>query len=171
MRVAGESEGKRIRNVAVLMQGGEVVQVQQKTLLPFYDVFDEQRYFEAATSQRLACVTTAAGEVPVAITVCEDAWNDKGFWPRRMYEVDPVERLMEQWEGAGARVILNISASPFWQGKRALRAEMLGALARRHGAYVAMVNQVGGNDSLLFDGSSVVVGPGRGGGGAGGFVC
>ncbi len=157
--------GKRIQNVAVLMQRGEQTAVQGKTLLPFYDVFDEQRYFEPATEQHLALVWTAGGQVPIAITVCEDAWNDKGFWPRRMYAVDPIERLMEQWDAQPAhlraqpRVIVNLSASPFWQGKRAVRREMLGALAQRHGALVAMANQVGGNDSLIFDGSSVAVGP------------
>ncbi len=157
--------GKRIQNVAVLMQRGEQTAVQGKTLLPFYDVFDEQRYFEPATEQHLVLVWTAGGQVPIAITVCEDAWNDKGFWPRRMYAVDPIERLMEQWDAQPAylraqpRVIVNLSASPFWQGKRAVRREMLGALAQRHGALVAMANQVGGNDSLIFDGSSVAVGP------------
>jgi NAD+ synthase (glutamine-hydrolysing) len=152
--------GKHVRNVAALLSGGRVSFVQQKMLLPFYDVFDEQRYFEPASQQSL---THLDGET-LAITICEDAWNDKGFWPRRLYPTDPVEELMRQWDGAGAgarqpRVILNISASPFWQGKRKVRQEMLAALATRHNAVVAMVNQVGGNDSLIFDGSSIVVGP------------
>jgi len=153
--------GKQVRNVAVLLAGGKVSFVQQKMLLPFYDVFDEQRYFEAATEQSLTCV----GGQPLAITICEDAWNDKGFWPRQMYPVDPVEGLMTQWESkkneldGRRRVILNISASPYWQGKPRVREKMLAAIASRHGAVVAMVNQVGGNDSLLFDGSSVVIGP------------
>ena len=153
--------GKQVRNVAVLLAGGKVSFVQQKMLLPFYDVFDEQRYFEAATEQSLTCV----GGQPLAITICEDAWNDKGFWPRQMYPVDPVEGLMTQWESkkneldGRRRIILNISASPYWQGKPRVREEMLAAIASRHGAVVAMVNQVGGNDSLLFDGSSVVIGP------------
>ena len=157
--------GKRVRNVAVLMQGGERTAMQGKTLLPFYDVFDEQRYFEPATEQHLAVVSTARGEVPIAISVCEDAWNDKGFWPRRMYAIDPIERLMERWNAqpeklrSQPRLIVNISASPYWQGKRAVRREMLGALAKRHRAVVAMANQVGGNDSLIFDGSSLAVGP------------
>jgi NAD+ synthase (glutamine-hydrolysing) len=158
----GSTTGKHVRNVAALLVRGETRFVQQKMLLPFYDVFDEQRYFEPAAQQ---CMTTLHGQ-PLAITICEDAWNDKGFWPRRLYPTDPVEELMRQWPkpAAGAlpehpRVILNISASPFWQNKRPLRREMLAALARRHGAYVAMVNQVGGNDSLIFDGSSLVIGP------------
>jgi NAD+ synthase (glutamine-hydrolysing) len=153
--------GKQVRNVAVLLAGGKVSFVQQKMLLPFYDVFDEQRYFEAGTEQALTCV----GGQPLAITICEDAWNDKGFWPRQMYPVDPVEGLMAQWEarqkelGGRQRIILNISASPYWQGKPQVRQSMLAAIAERHGAYVVMVNQVGGNDSLVFDGSSVVIGP------------
>jgi NAD+ synthase (glutamine-hydrolysing) len=153
--------GKQVRNVAALLTGGKVSFVQQKMLLPFYDVFDEQRYFEAGTEQTLTCVE---GQ-PLAITICEDAWNDKGFWPRQMYQVDPVEGLMTQWEarqkelGGRQRIILNISASPYWQGKPRVRQSMLAAIAERHGAYVAMVNQVGGNDSLVFDGSSVVIRP------------
>jgi NAD+ synthase (glutamine-hydrolysing) len=150
--------GKHVRNVAALAVGGRVTFTQQKMLLPFYDVFDEQRYFEPAGHQAL---TSVAGET-VAITICEDAWNDKGFWPRRLYPTDPVEELMRQWDDAPPgvpRVILNISASPFWRGKRQVRREMLAALAKRHNAFVAMVNQVGGNDSLIFDGSSIVIGP------------
>ena len=153
--------GKQVRNVAALLDGGRVSFVQQKMLLPFYDVFDEQRYFEAATEQALTCV----GGQPLAITICEDAWNDKGFWPRQMYPVDPVEGLMSKWEaqqkesGKRQRIVLNISASPYWQGKPRVRQSMLAAIAERHGAFVAMVNQVGGNDSLVFDGSSVVIGP------------
>ncbi len=157
-------EGKHIRNVAVLMQGGAVRATQAKTLLPFYDVFDEQRYFEPASTQTLMSVEVAGQDVPLAVTICEDAWNDKAFWPRRLYQVDPVEQLMTAWNGLPrsasqhARVIVNLSASPYWQGKRSVRRQMLGALAKRHQAVVAMCNQVGGNDSLIFDGSSVAVG-------------
>jgi NAD+ synthase (glutamine-hydrolysing) len=158
---AASPVGKQVRNVAVLLSGGERRFVQQKMLLPFYDVFDEQRYFEPALEQELTCVD----DQPVAITICEDAWNDKGFWPRPMYQVDPVDELMREWkqqpiEVTGKqRIILNISASPFWRGKRLVRRKMLAALARRHGAFVVMVNQVGGNDSLVFDGSSLVLAP------------
>jgi NAD+ synthase (glutamine-hydrolysing) len=158
----GAYEGKRVRNVAVLMQHGQIKAIQQKMLLPFYDVFDEQRYFEPAAAQNLTTIHTGSIESPVAVTICEDAWNDKDFWPRRWYRVDPIERLMDDWgttQHGQPRVILNISASPYWQGKREVRQQMLGALARRHGAYVAMTNQVGGNDSLIFDGSSLAVAP------------
>jgi NAD+ synthase (glutamine-hydrolysing) len=160
---ADAPDGKHVRNVAALLSNGRVTFLQQKMLLPFYDVFDEQRYFEPAISQSLIELN---GQ-PLAITICEDAWNDKGFWPRRLYSVDPVDQLMRQWDEAitqtdidpPARIILNISASPYWRGKRALRRNMLAAIAREHNAYVAMVNQVGGNDSLIFDGSSLVLAP------------
>ncbi len=144
--------GKHARNVAVLCDGGKVLQVQQKMLLPFYDVFDEQRYFEPAAAQSLVELD---GEV-LAVTICEDAWNDKEFWRDRFYPDDPMEQLMAQRTESGARasVILNLSASPYWEGKQAVRRDMLAALARRHRVPVAMANQVGGNDSLLFDGAS-----------------
>jgi NAD+ synthase (glutamine-hydrolysing) len=154
-------EGKHARNVAALLSGGRVSFVQQKMLLPFYDIFDEQRYFEPATEQTL----TILNGQPLAITICEDAWNDKGFWGRRLYPVDPIDELMRQWRAlpdplvVHPRVILNISASPFWCGKPLLRRKMLSVLARRHNAIVAMANQVGGNDSLVFDGSSIVIAP------------
>jgi NAD+ synthase (glutamine-hydrolysing) len=154
-------EGKHARNVAALLSGGRVSFLQQKMLLPFYDVFDEQRYFEPAAEQTL----TLLNGQPLAITICEDAWNDKGFWGRRLYPVDPVDELMRQWRAlpdplaVHPRLVLNISASPFWCGKPLLRRKMLSVLARRHNAIVAMVNQVGGNDSLVFDGSSIVLAP------------
>src|SRR5580698_8401135 len=152
------SAGKRVRNVAALLEGGEIKFLQQKMLLPCYDVFDEQRYFEPAHSQELVLVKGR----PVAITVCEDAWNDKLFWPRRLYPVDPIEELMKQWEvlppHLGAeRIILNISASPYCHGKLEVRRNMLAALAKRHRAVVVLCNQVGANDSLIFDGSSFAV--------------
>jgi len=152
--------GKRVRNVAVLLSGGKIAFVQQKMLLPFYDVFDEQRYFEPAVSQSLTMVD---GQ-PLAVTVCEDAWNDKGFWPRQLYSVDPVDSLMRQWSKSSEfdshpRLILNISASPFNQGKPQVRQRMLAAIAERHNAFVLMVNQVGGNDGLVFDGSSIMLSP------------
>lgn len=152
------SGGKSLRNVAAVLQNGKLHFTQGKMLLPFYDVFDEQRYFEPAERQTL----TAIRGRPVAITVCEDAWNDKMFWPRQNYSVDPVEELMRQWGTlpqtmSGDRLILNISASPFWHGKPETRRRMMGALARRHRATVVMVNQTGGNDSLIFDGDSFAI--------------
>jgi NAD+ synthase (glutamine-hydrolysing) len=95
------------------------------------------------------------GRECIALTICEDAWNDKLFWPSRLYEADPIEDLMR----AGGSLILNISASPYWRGKRELRHRMLAAIARRHKTPVVMVNQVGGNDSLVFDGASFALDP------------
>jgi NAD+ synthetase len=141
--------GKSAVNAAVLLDGGRLLLEQHKRLLPFYDVFDEQRYFAPARSQQVV----ELDGVRLAITICEDAWNDKNFWPRRLYTVDPIEELMRQKPD----VHLNLSSSPFWHGKRAIRREMLAAIARRDGVPVLMSNQVGGNDSLIFDGSSLAL--------------
>jgi NAD+ synthase (glutamine-hydrolysing) len=146
---APPESGKHVYNSAALLDQGKVAFVQSKRLLPFYDVFDEQRYFASAPSQ---AIFTLHGE-RLAITICEDAWNDKSFWETRRYQVDPIEELMQQ----GASVILNISASPFWRNKRGTREAMLSAIARRYACPVVMVNQVGGNDSLLFDGTSLAI--------------
>jgi NAD+ synthase/NAD+ synthase (glutamine-hydrolysing) len=148
---AEHGAGKHVMNSAALVRHGHVEFVQSKMLLPYYDVFDEQRYFAPASRQRICHLDGQA----VALTICEDAWNDKSFWENRLYSVDPVEELMKQ----GASMVLNISASPWWRNKRALRREMLSAVAKRNRVPVAMVNQVGGNDSLVFDGSSLVIGP------------
>jgi NAD+ synthase (glutamine-hydrolysing) len=148
---APEGAGKHVINSAALLRNGVVDFVQSKRLLPFYDVFDEQRYFEPAESQSLYPL---AGE-RLALTICEDAWNDKLFWPRQLYPIDPIDELMK----AGGTFILNISASPYYRGKRELRHRMLAAIAQRHQVPVVMVNQVGGNDSLVFDGASFALGP------------
>jgi NAD+ synthetase len=148
----GES-GKPAVNAAVLLDGGQLVLQQHKRLLPFYDVFDEQRYFAPSRGQRVV----ELDGVRLAITICEDAWNDKNFWPRRLYTIDPMEELMRQQPA----VHINLSSSPFWHGKRAIRREMLAAIARRDSVPVLMCNQVGGNDSLIFDGSSLAL-DGRG---------
>ena len=143
--------GKSVMNSAALLRDGAVEFVQSKMLLPTYDVFDEMRNFAPAKSQQLF---DFCGK-KMALTICEDAWNDKHFWNRRLYGVDPVEELIK----AGGNVVLNISASPFWLGKRELRRDMLATIAKNDNVPVAMVNQVGGNDSLVFDGSSLVIAP------------
>jgi NAD+ synthase/NAD+ synthase (glutamine-hydrolysing) len=112
-------------------------------------VFDESRNFAPAGEQHLLQFCGRQ----VALTICEDAWNDKGFWNRRLYTIDPVEELMK----AGGNFVINISASPFYIGKRELRRRMLEAIARKYNAPVVMVNQIGGNDQLVFDGSSLVL--------------
>jgi NAD+ synthase (glutamine-hydrolysing) len=139
--------GKSVMNSAALLMDGAIKFVQSKMLLPTYDVFDELRNFAPARSQVLF---PFCGK-QVALTICEDAWNDKHFWPRRLYNVDPVESLVK----AGGNFVLNISASPFWARKRDLRREMLATIARTDRVPVAFVNQVGGNDSLVFDGASM----------------
>jgi NAD+ synthase (glutamine-hydrolysing) len=143
--------GKKAMNSAALLRDGRIDLIQSKMLLPTYDVFDEMRNFAPAKSQQLF---SFCGK-QMALTICEDAWNDKRFWNRRLYGVDPVEELVR----AGGNFVLNISASPFWLGKRELRRDMLASIARNQKVPVAMVNQVGGNDSLVFDGSSLVIAP------------
>ena len=140
--------GKSVMNSAALLMDGGMKFVQSKMLLPTYDVFDELRNF--APTRRQALFSFCGKQM--ALTICEDAWNDKHFWPRQLYSVDPVEALVH----AGGNFVLNISASPFWGGKRELRQEMLATIARTDRVPVAFVNQVGGNDSLVFDGSSLV---------------
>ena len=143
--------GKLVMNSAALLQDGRVAFLQSKMLLPTYDVFDEMRNFAPAKSQMLF---PFCGK-QMALTICEDAWNDKHFWNNRLYTFDPVEALVR----AGGNFVLNISASPFWLGKRELRRDMLATIARNYKVPVVMVNQVGGNDSLVFDGSSLVLNP------------
>jgi NAD+ synthase/NAD+ synthase (glutamine-hydrolysing) len=143
--------GKSVMNSAAVLREGSVQFVQSKMLLPTYDVFDESRYFDAAESQKLFPFCGKR----FALTICEDAWNDKHFWHRRLYRVDPVDELLR----AGGNMVLNISASPFHLGKRELRRQMLETVARDNKVPVLFVNQVGGNDSLIFDGSSMVIAP------------
>ncbi len=142
-----------VYNAAALIAGGRVAAVGRKSLLPTYDVFDETRYFLPAERSTAA----PAGEgVPLALglSICEDIWNDKRFWVRPRYARDPIAELVQ----GGAGLVANVSASPYAMGKPALRERMLSASARAHGAPIAYVNQVGGNDALLFDGASMLVG-------------
>ncbi|MGC1660108.1 MAG: NAD(+) synthase, partial [Candidatus Acidiferrales bacterium] len=148
---AQDSTGKPVANCAALIANGKIVFEQRKILLPTYDVFDESRYFQPGTSTQ----TIALGSEKLGITVCEDCWNDKNFWLQRLYDRDPVAELV----GQGSTVILNISASPYTIDKRGLRLDMLRAIAREQKVPVVYVNQVGGNDSLIFDGSSVAFMP------------
>ena len=141
-----EETGKRALNRAALIERGEVMFRQSKMLLPNYDVFDEARYFRPAEREYLC---TLRG-TPVALTICEDAWNDRRFWKERLYQRDPVEELFE----AGAQMLICINASPYSLGKRAIRRSIYRAAARRYAKPVIYVNQVGGNDQLVFDGTS-----------------
>jgi NAD+ synthase (glutamine-hydrolysing) len=142
----GAAEGRPLFNTAALLRDGRVEQRFRKALLPTYDVFDEDRYFEPFHG---AQVLDVAG-CRLGISICEDIWNDRDFWKRRRYHHDPIEQLA----AANADVVLNLSASPFIAGKHARREEMLSSMARRHCIPVTYVNQFGGNDDLVFDGRS-----------------
>ena len=141
--------GKSIANKAALICGGRVVFEQSKMLLPTYDVFDESRYFQPAEQQ----FVYGFGSEQLGITICEDVWNDKNFWANCRYDRDPVTEII----GQGTTVLVNISASPYTIDKRSLRFEMLRSIAMNHRRPVIYVNQVGGDDSLIFDGASMAV--------------
>jgi NAD+ synthase (glutamine-hydrolysing) len=141
--------GRHIANSAALIDDGKIVAIRRKSLLPTYDVFDEWRYFEPATT--VAPIPFRGRSLGVSI--CEDIWNDGDFWPRRLYREDPIEKLAK----AGADLFINIAASPFTVEKRHLRPRMLAAVARHWGRPLVFVNQVGGQDDLVFDGSSLAV--------------
>ena len=140
--------GRALANAVALLQHGKVVATRVKTLLPTYDVFDEDRYFEPARENP----PVEFNGVPLGLTVCEDAWNDQNFWADRRYHRDPVQDLIS----AGAKIIINVSASPWHLGKNRLRREMLSAIAGKSGCPVVYCNLVGGNDELVFDGASLV---------------
>lgn len=138
--------GRPLFNSAVLLQGGSTVQAFHKTLLPTYDVFDEDRYFEPAPEPGIL----ELGGWRLGISICEDVWNDRDFWKRRRYHQDPIEVLA----GKGAQAIINLSASPFTVGKQLLREQMLGQMTAKYRVPLLITNQVGGNDDLIFDGRS-----------------
>ncbi len=146
VRRSNAETGKHAFNSAAVIERGEIRFRQNKMLLPTYDVFDEARYFRPAERETLFTLR----ETPVALTICEDAWNDRQFWEQRLYTRDPVEELF----GAGGQMLISINASPYNMGKRAIRREIFSAAAKRYGKPVVYVNQVGGNDQLVFDGSS-----------------
>jgi len=146
---AETAEGRGLYNSAALIDGGRVAHIVRKSLLPTYDVFDERRYFDPATE--VAPVSFRGRSL--GISICEDIWNDADFWPARLYRCDPIEALVR----AGAEIILNLSASPFTIEKRHLRPRMLAATARRWRRPLLFVNQVGGQDDLVFDGASLAL--------------
>jgi NAD+ synthetase len=143
--------GKPLHNAAALCHRGIVAERRYKTLLPTYDVFDEDRYFEPATDVS----PMVFRGVRLGVTICEDVWNDKTFWPTRLYHRDPVAELASQ----GVDLFINISASPFTIEKADLRRRMIRQAAVKHGRYFFYVNQVGGNDEIVFDGHSIGVAP------------
>ena len=144
-----ERPGRALRNAAAVLQNGNIVWKTNKCLLPTYDVFDEDRYFEPAKT----IAPFALNGQKIGITICEDIWNDEDFWPERRYRRDPVKELISQ----GAEMILNLSASPWHDGKERMRLEMLRRTARDEKIPLAQVNAVGANDELIFDGHSVAL--------------
>ncbi len=144
------SNGKGLYNSAILIYQGKILFTQHKSLLPAYDVFDERRYFEPAPDVQ---VISFKGET-LGITICEDAWSDPDLWPGgKIYNFDPVKALVDK----GATLLVNISASPYYTGKEELRYRMIRGHALKHKIPFAFVNQVGGNDELIFDGRSMYV--------------
>lgn len=143
----GAEVGVGLHNSAILVHGGKVLFVQNKSLLPTYDVFDELRYFDPESA---VDVFTYKG-VRLGISICEDAWNDPDLWPDRIYSWDPIQSLADQ----GAELLINISASPFYLGKEGIRFRLIANHAKKHNLPFLFVNQVGGNDELVFDGSSL----------------
>ncbi|MEA3408799.1 MAG: NAD+ synthase [Candidatus Eisenbacteria bacterium] len=141
--------GKGLYNSAVLLKAGEILTTAHKMLLPTYDVFDEARYFDGAKDTSVIPL----GDEVLGISICEDAWNDPALWHGPAYDFDPLERQVT----AGATVLVNLSASPFGVGKDAIRHELFSGHARKHGVPIVLVNQVGGNDELIFDGNSMCV--------------
>ena len=141
-------EGRPLFNCAALVRGGRIEQRFRKSLLPTYDVFDEDRYFEPFHGPQLLDLAGTR----VGISICEDIWNDRDFWKRRRYHHDPIDELA----AAGAQIVVNLSASPFTAGKQRRREEMLGGMALKQRLPIAYVNQFGGNDDLVFDGRSSV---------------
>jgi NAD+ synthase (glutamine-hydrolysing) len=148
-RLPDGAAGRRIANSAALLHRGRLLSVHRKSLLPTYDVFDEWRYFEPATSVSCAVL----GNRRIGISVCEDIWNDADFWPQRLYRDDPIEKLVAE----GAELIVNISACPYSIEKRRLIPRMLRNTAQRWRKPLVFVNQVGGQDDLVFAGSSLVL--------------
>ncbi|WP_298617835.1 NAD+ synthase [uncultured Thermosynechococcus sp.] len=150
---AGVKGEKPLYNGAALLQGGQVQQVFAKQLLPTYDVFDECRYFAPGSTENLFTLTTATEQVKIGVTICEDLWNNEQFWGERYYQRNPVAELVAQ----GAELIVNLSASPYCVGKPKLRRALIEHTAQQYGCPLIYANQVGGNDDLIFDGSSLAV--------------
>jgi len=143
----GKNVGNGLYNTAILIQNGKILFVQHKSLLPTYDVFDEARYFDPAPQIE---PFDFKGE-RLGITICEDAWNDPQLWPKKIYSSNPVEILAHK----GATIIINISASPFTIGKEEIRYRLIRNHVQKHRKPFLLLNQIGGNDELIFDGRSI----------------
>jgi len=141
--------GRALHNAVAVIQNGKIAHRVMKSLLPTYDVFDEDRYFEPA--EKIAPIEIAGQKI--AVTICEDIWNDADFWPERRYRRDPIRELVD----AGATLIVNLSASPWERGKETTRLAMLQRITRDEKVPLVQVNSVGANDELIFDGHSVAL--------------
>ena len=148
---AGKKGQKPLYNSMALLENGTIKTVFHKRLLPTYDVFDEDRYFESGTKPNHFYLKTDNHSLHIGVTICEDLWNEDGFWGQRAYEVNPTAEVV----ATGVDLVVNLSASPFTVGKQALREKMIAHAARQHQCPIVYVNQVGGNDDLIFDGCSV----------------
>lgn len=140
-------KGNPLYNSAVLFDNGKILHQAHKRLLPTYDVFDERRYFEPGKE----CLPFLYKGCQIGLTICEDIWNDKDFFSRRLYPADPLKKMVKE----GANLLINISASPFHVGKRKFKWDMFGSMAKKYKLPLLYSNQVGGNDSVLFDGISL----------------
>lgn len=147
--LTGHNTGKGLYNSAILIYQGKILIEQHKSLLPTYDVFDERRYFDPASD---VGVINFKDEI-LGISICEDAWNDPKLWSKKIYTFDPIEALAKK----GSTIFINISASPFHVGKEKIRYRLIQDHAKRHRVPFLFVNQVGGNDELIFDGRSMFI--------------
>ena len=147
-RRTNDVNGRKLFNSAAVIYNGELLGFADKTLLPEYDVFDDPRYFEPSDVRKIFKIEGKR----IGVVVCEDFWNDKTFWKERLYEADPADELIMQ----GAEVIISINASPYNKGKIKLRCDMVAHRARLQKRPIVFVNLVGGNDGIVFDGSSLI---------------
>ncbi len=148
---SGRAAGRPLMNAAVVLRNGRIAAAHAKSLLPTYDVFDEDRYFEAGEGLD----TFEVAGTRVALSICEDVWNDEDLWPMRRYALDPMTAL----GSVEAPIVINMSASPYAAGKPAQRRRLLSHLSRKYGTWTVYANQVGANDDLIFDGRSLAFAP------------
>lgn len=150
---ANEQGGKELFNSIVALYQGDILAEFHKRLLPTYDVFDEDRYFEPGHESQVLALHTEGVDLRIGVTICEDLWNDEQFWGKRSYSINPLADLMEK----NVDLVVNLSASPYSLKKPSLRSSMLSYSASRYQVPIIYVNQIGGNDDLIFDGHSLAV--------------
>ncbi|MEL6469722.1 MAG: NAD+ synthase [Cyanobacteria bacterium J06623_4] len=150
--LAADARGEKpLFNSMALLQSGQIKEIFHKRLLPTYDVFDEDRYFESGAQANSFVLTAQGKTVHIGVTICEDLWNNESFWGKRTYPSNPTKELVDK----GVDLVVNLSASPYVSGKQQLREEMIAHEAKQYLRPIIYVNQVGGNDDLIFDGQSV----------------